>query len=164
MFFVIYRSFHVYQHVMSFSHMRGALVGRRTTAAMSVPKRWSTCLNTHSLYWITRNNNPGMYSQEWDGSLHITDKYCLCGKYWNYLTKTSGFNICLYQDAAAWIESRGRFTCDTYDTCMPSLAAFVYSFFRIKYNRLLYCLWCTVRCVYVAIKPGDMKLSTKDVW
>ena len=28
-----YRSFHVYQHVTSFSHMRGALVGRRTTAA-----------------------------------------------------------------------------------------------------------------------------------
>ena len=27
------RSFHVYQHVTSFSHMRGALVGRRTTAA-----------------------------------------------------------------------------------------------------------------------------------
>ena len=29
----VYRSFHVYQHVTSFSHMRGALVGRRTTAA-----------------------------------------------------------------------------------------------------------------------------------
>ena len=28
-----YRRFHVYQHVTSFSHMRGALVGRRTTAA-----------------------------------------------------------------------------------------------------------------------------------
>ena len=28
-----YRSFHVYQHVTSFSHMRGALVGRRTTVA-----------------------------------------------------------------------------------------------------------------------------------
>ena len=28
-----YRSFHVYQHLTSFSHMRGALVGRRTTAA-----------------------------------------------------------------------------------------------------------------------------------
>ena len=28
-----HRSFHVYQHVTSFSHMRGALVGRRTTAA-----------------------------------------------------------------------------------------------------------------------------------
>ena len=27
------RSFHVYQHVMPFSHMRGALVGRRSTAA-----------------------------------------------------------------------------------------------------------------------------------
>ena len=47
-----YRSFHVYQHVTSFSHMRGALVGRRTTAAgfhmqnmscaMSEPKRWNT--------------------------------------------------------------------------------------------------------------------------
>ena len=32
-FTVSYRSFHVYQHVTSFSHMRGALVGRRTTAA-----------------------------------------------------------------------------------------------------------------------------------
>ena len=30
---VWYRRFHVYQHVTSFSHMRGALVGRRTTAA-----------------------------------------------------------------------------------------------------------------------------------
>ena len=29
----LYRRFHVYQHVTSFSHMRGALVGRRTTAA-----------------------------------------------------------------------------------------------------------------------------------
>ena len=102
----------------SFSHMRGALVGRKTTtagfhmqttSAMSEPKRWSTGLNTHigktyvdssdkfvfcskkrqnelsregvcskllihgpatlvqlnsSLYWITRNNNPGMHSQE----------------------------------------------------------------------------------------------------
>ena len=28
-----YRSFHVYQHVTSFLHMRDALVGRRTTAA-----------------------------------------------------------------------------------------------------------------------------------
>ena len=27
-----YRRFHVYQHVTSFSHMRSALVGKRTTA------------------------------------------------------------------------------------------------------------------------------------
>ena len=31
--FFFYRSFHVYQHLTSFSHMRGALVGKRTTAA-----------------------------------------------------------------------------------------------------------------------------------
>ena len=31
--YLVHRRFHVYQHVTSFSHMRGALVGRRTTAA-----------------------------------------------------------------------------------------------------------------------------------
>ena len=45
-----------------------------------------------------------MHSQEWDGSLDITD---MCGKYWNYLTKTSSFNICFLKHCA-WIASRGQ--------------------------------------------------------
>ena len=49
-----YRSFHVYQHVTSFSHMRGALVGRRTTAAgfhmQNMCNVWTKTLEYRSKY------------------------------------------------------------------------------------------------------------------
>ena len=50
----LYRSFHVYQHVTSFSHMRGALVGRRTTAAgfhmQNMCDVWAKTLEYRSKY------------------------------------------------------------------------------------------------------------------
>ena len=50
------RRFHVYQHVTSFSHMRSALVGKRTTAtSFHRQNMCSVCANTLE-YWSKYTN------------------------------------------------------------------------------------------------------------
>ena len=54
--FYTYRRFHVYQHVTSFSHMRSALVGKRTTATGFYRQNMcNVCANTLE-YWSKYTN------------------------------------------------------------------------------------------------------------
>ena len=85
----------------------------------------------------------------WKPTYHWQD--LLCGKYWNYLTKTSGFIIRLYQDNEpetrhARLPRVCRVTFDTYATCSRRWQR---SFIFSEYNTACCCTCCDVRCGYM---------------
>ena len=52
----LYRRFHVYQHVTSFSHMRSALVGKRTTATIFHRQNTGNVFANTLEYWSKYTN------------------------------------------------------------------------------------------------------------
>ena len=53
---ILYRRFHVYQHVTSFSHMRSALVGKRTTATSFHRQNTGNVFANTLEYWSKYTN------------------------------------------------------------------------------------------------------------
>ena len=103
--------------------MRGALVGRITTAAgfhmQNMCDVIAKTLECRSKYIHILNPT-------------VRDDITLTA----VINCQRCFNICLVQDDESesrhGAASRGRVTFDTYATCMSSVAGFVYSFFSIK--------------------------------